>query len=276
MNSTIPTPPCIPEIELDGVTPYGYNKKNTPFTVKITSCSKFQVNQTTAFANFKAISGMTVSADSISFTGFPDDYCLLSMFALDTNGYPIIQSWELHFGSVDMPVLILNPDDTPAQGVHVEANATIYPGLTSTCTTDAAGKCTIGNLPGTTISLVARKDDGSIAVNGLAPTTVQVRLKLLPFVSPKPGSSFETGNGTAGWTGGELRQSLKIKRDTTLVVNTNRQYTLQTASNSFPASGSIKKAYIKYRFITSEVPGGYFATQFNDYFSITIRSDTGA
>ena len=145
-----------------------------------------------------------------------------------------------------------------AEGVHVEANATVYPGLTGSCTTDASGKCTIENLPGTTIGLVVRKDDNSIAVNGLAPTTVQVTLKLLPFVTPKPGASFDIDNGTAGWTGGTLQQSLKIKRDTTLVVNTNGQYTLQSASNSFPASEGTKTAYIKYRFITSEVPGGYF------------------
>ena len=257
-NTTVPTQSCTPTIELDGVIEDGYNKKGAPFSVKIASCSKFQLNQTTAFANFRAIPGMTVSEDSISFSGFSDDYCLLSVFALDTNGYPIIKSWELHFGSINMPVLILNPDDSPAEGVHVEANATVYPGLTGGCMTNALGKCTIENLPGTTIGLVARKNDNSIAVNGLAPTTVQVTLKLLPFIIPKPGASFDVDNGTAGWTGGTLQQSLKIKRDTTLVVNTNGQYTLQSSTNSFPASEGIKKAYIRYRFITSEIPGGFF------------------
>lgn len=260
---TIPTPPnsTFPAgnstIDLDGATEHGYNKKNTPFSIKITG-STFDVNQTIAFANFKPVAGISVKPDSVSFSGFVEDYVLLSLFALDQSGSPIIKSWELHFGSVDMPILILNPDNTPAAGVHVEANATIYPGLSGSCTTDASGKCLIQNLPGTTIGLVARKDDNSIAVNGLAPTTVQVTLKLLPFITPKPGASFNTDNGTAGWTGGTLNQSVKIKRDTTLVVNTNGEYILQSASNSFPASDGIKKAYIKYRFITSEVPGGFF------------------
>lgn len=257
-NSTIPTPSCTPGIELDGATEHGYNKKGAPLSVRITGCSKFDVNQTTAFANFEAIPDIVVNEDSISFTGFSDDYCLLSVFALDTNGFPIIQSWELHFGTVNMPVLILNPDETPAEGVQIEANATVYPGLTGSCITDASGKCTIENLPGTTIGLVARKEDNSIAVNGLAPTTVEVTLKLLPFVDSKPGASFGVDNGTAGWTGGTVQQSLKVKRDTTLVVSTGGQYTIQTASNSFPASTGTKKVYIKYRFITSEVPGGFF------------------
>jgi hypothetical protein len=258
-NTTVPTPlPCVAGVELEGVSEYGYNKKNSPFSVKVTSCSKFQVNSTTAFANLRAIPDLTISDTTISFNGFVDDYVLLSVFALDTNGSPIIESWELHFGSINMPIQVLNPDDTPAEGVHVEANATIYPGLTGSCTTDATGKCTLDNLPGTTIGLVARKGDNSIAVNGLAPTTVEVTLKLLPFVTPKTGASFDIDNGTSGWTGGDLQQSLKIKRDTTLVVDTNRQYTLQSANNSFPVSEGTKKAYIKYRFITSEVPGGFF------------------
>lgn len=260
-NTTKPDPaPCSPDkdIELDGATESGYNTKNAPFAVRIKNCSKFQINSTTAFANFKEIPGLVVTPDAIEFPGFADDYVLISVFALDSFGSPIIKSWELHFGSVDMPILIQNPDGTPAEGVFVEANATIYPGLTGSCTTDASGKCTIQSLPGTTIGLVARKEDNSIAVNGLAPTTTQVTLKLLPFVAPKDGASFDVDNGTGGWTGGELKQSVKVKRDTTLVVGTNGAYSLQSASNSFPAKESTKKTYIKYRFITSEVPGGFF------------------
>ncbi|KAF2478358.1 uncharacterized protein BDR25DRAFT_251125 [Lindgomyces ingoldianus] len=277
-NSTNPTPaPCEPKIQLKGVSEYTFNKKNSPFSIDIVSCSKFNQNQTAAFANFEpVVEGITVSPDRVSFTGFSKDYLLLSIFALDTYGSPIIKSYELHFGSVDMPILVLNPDDSPASGVHVEANATIYPGLTGSCTTDASGKCTLPNLPGTTISLVARTGDNSIAVNGVAPTAVQVTLKLIPYITPKPGASLEVANGTEGWTGGTLQQSVKIKRDTTLVVNTNGQFLIQKASNSFPVRPSTKNVYIKYRFITSEVPGGFFGTQFNDYYSITIRSDTGA
>ena len=36
-------------------------------------------------------------------------------------------------------------------------------------------------------------------------------------------------------------------------------------------SGS-KSAKIRYKFITSEVPGGYFGSQFNDCYSVSIRS----
>ncbi|MBW7886348.1 MAG: hypothetical protein H3C34_27725, partial [Caldilineaceae bacterium] len=36
-----------------------------------------------------------------------------------------------------------------------------------------------------------------------------------------------------------------------------------------------KHVTVRYRFITSEVPGGYFGTKYNDYFSVSIRSQSG-
>jgi len=157
-----------------------------------------------------------------------------------------------------MPILVLGPDSQPASGVLVYGNATTYPGVSQECTTNASGQCSLTNLPPTTIGLVARTDSNSIAVNGLAATTGQVTLKLLPFTQPTGNSTFDVNNGTSGWTGGTVSQSLKIKRDTTLTLSTNGQYSLQSASNSFNVHPFTKTAYIKYKFITSEVPGGYF------------------
>ncbi|CAF1639303.1 unnamed protein product, partial [Didymodactylos carnosus] len=34
--------------------------------------------------------------------------------------------------------------------------------------------------------------------------------------------------------------------------------------------------YVEYQFVTSEVPGGYFGTQYKDYFSVTVPSSTAA
>ncbi|CAF1195892.1 unnamed protein product [Rotaria sordida] len=38
---------------------------------------------------------------------------------------------------------------------------------------------------------------------------------------------------------------------------------------------SATEVYVEYQFITSEVPGGYFGSEFNDYFSVVLRSETG-
>lgn len=157
-----------------------------------------------------------------------------------------------------MPILVLNPDGQPVGDVLVYGNATTYPGVSQQCTTDASGKCSLTDLPPTTIGLVAKAGDNTIAIDGLAPTSGQVTLKLMPFNQPDGDSSFNVNNGTSGWTGGSTSQSYKIKRDTTLALATNGAYDLQSASNSFPVKENTKAAYIKYKFITEEVPGGYF------------------
>jgi hypothetical protein len=201
---------------------------------------------------------LVVDSKGITFSGFIDDYVLLSIFALDSEGTPILKSYQLHFGSIDMPILVLGPDDQPASNVVVYGNATGYPGVSEACTTDIAGRCTLANLPSTTIGIVAKSEDNSIAVNGLAATSGLVTLKLMPFLQPKSGASFDIANGTEGWTGGAISQSLKIKRDTSLVVSTNNLFDLQSASNSFPVHPFTKTAYIKYKFVTAEIPGGFF------------------
>lgn len=60
-----------------------------------------------------------------------------------------------------------------------------------------------------------------------------------------------------------------------LSVSTNGQYTIQMASSDPKVYPFTKTVYIKYKFQTDEVPGGYFGTEYNDYYVITIRSDTG-
>ena len=204
------------------------------------------------------IDNMTVTTDGITFAGLGADYVLLSVFALDTNGNAILKSYQLHFGSADLSILVLGPDSRPAGGVTVQGNATIYPGVSQECVTDTSGRCSLVNLPATTISLLARRDDNSIAVDGLATTTSQVTLKLIPFTQPTGAGSFDVDHGTTGWTGGAVSKPVKVKRDTSLVLSTNGQYTLQSTSNSFKVHPFTKVAYIKYKFITAEVPGGYF------------------
>ena len=60
-SSLLPTnssaPDCQPILQLDGASEYSFNKKNTEFFVVITGCSKFDVANTTAFANMAEVSG---------------------------------------------------------------------------------------------------------------------------------------------------------------------------------------------------------------------------
>jgi hypothetical protein len=91
---------------------------------------------------------------------------------------------------------------------------------------------------------------------------------------------FNVNNGTTGWTGGTVetiskRDNMVLKRDDGLVVFTDYSPDVQTAYKSFFLMNSAQSVYIVYMFQTDEFPGGFFGTQYNDYYSITIRADDG-
>lgn len=46
----------------------------------------------------------------------------------------------------------------------------------------------------------------------------------------------------------------------------------RSISRTFNTSPGTRYVTVRYRFITTEVPGGYYGTQYNDYFNVSIRS----
>jgi hypothetical protein len=282
-TSQTSTPSCTPKFSLVGASESAFNPQLVPFSVKLL-CTLLDVNNYTIFttggsnpiyAPGAPIVSTTNTTTSIGLPGFGDGYVNIVIAAMDTSGNAIIQSFQLVFGDISMPVVVLDQNNLPVSGVLVFANATIYPGVSQVGTTDANGLVTFTNLPPTTIGLTARTADNQIGVNGIAATVQSVTLKLLPFGPASSTTDFNVSNGTTGWTGGTNEQLAVSKRDTVLSVSTNGQYTIQMASANPKVYPFTKTVYIKYKFQTNEIPGGFFGTQYNDYYIITIRSDTG-
>ena len=59
--------------------------------------------------------------------------------------------------------------------------------------------------------------------------------------------------------------------DQDLVLNTSGEGP-ESISRTFEIEEGVQEIKVRYKFITSEVPGGYFGTQYNDYFNVSIRS----
>ena len=59
--------------------------------------------------------------------------------------------------------------------------------------------------------------------------------------------------------------------DQDLVLNTSGEGP-ESISRTFNIEEGVQEIKVRYKFITSEVPGGYFGTQYNDYFNVAIRS----
>ena len=287
-----PTPACEPEFILQGASAEGFNPLNTPFTVTL-SCntSAIDTNQNiTIFANPETGTDMfgdlvipsEVSESSITIPGFSTQgKKTVSIFAYlkdgTDKGTPIIQSFSLLFGSISMPVWVVDADGVGVANVTVKADATVYPGISQIGTTDATGLVTFTGLSSTTIGLFAQTADNSIGVYGLAATTGTVTLRLIPFTStPSNVTDFRTEKGLLGWTGGTvLDVPVQRRAAQSLHVSTAGRTSLQSASASPKTYPFTKTVFIKYKFQTNEVPGGYFGTQFNDYYVVSIRSNTG-
>lgn len=63
-------------------------------------------------------------------------------------------------------------------------------------------------------------------------------------------------------------------QDQDLVLNTAGEGP-QSISRTFQVEEGVQEIKVRYKFVTSEVPGGYFGTQYNDYFNVAIRSQSG-
>lgn len=46
----------------------------------------------------------------------------------------------------------------------------------------------------------------------------------------------------------------------------------QSISRTFDVEAGVKSVTVRYRFITSEVPGGWFGSEFNDFYNVAVRS----
>jgi hypothetical protein len=259
-----------------------FNPASTPFSLKL-SCNKLDTQNYTIFSNTEAgtdpfgtlLAGTTATETAIQIPGFGPGRISITVTALDTAGNAIIQPFSLLFGSITMPVLVLDETGAPAQGLSVTADATIYPGIKQVGITDATGVVKFQNLFSTSIGLFTKTADNKIGANGVAGTTNTITINLIPFRPASTTTSFNISDGIVGWTGGIIKDLPIAKRDNVLVVGTNAASDLQLAHAEPKVYPFTKSVYIKYKFQTDEVPGGYFGTKYNDYYIVTIRSNTG-
>ena len=115
---------CEPTLQLVGVSDHTFNKKNAAFSLK-TSCSQFVPSNTIVLSNMAQVTNINITSDTITFQGFSDDVVLLSVLGINSDGVSFGQTFTLLFGSIGMPILVLDPSGKPAGSVPVTGNATI-------------------------------------------------------------------------------------------------------------------------------------------------------
>ncbi|CAF0777929.1 unnamed protein product [Adineta ricciae] len=237
---------------------YAFNQANAPITLQLSSPILDVTNYTLFSGNTIApiVNTTSTNANITINNGFPPGHTFLTLIALDIYGLPLFYSFSLYFGSISMSIKVLYENNTVVSDAFVQINVTDFTRVSQSAKTDANGIALFTNVPPTTISVFAYTSDNQIGLAGIQPKSGELVVTLIPF------------------HGSSKRRRRSTDEGTPFDIYTNNVQALQTKSATFLSLPDAAQIYVEYQFITAEVPGGYFGTQYNDYFSITIRSNT--
>lgn len=251
-------------------------------------------------------SQFTVTPHSVQLSPiFSEGLNTLKLLAEDTQGLPVEFEYGFWAGNHSLTV---NMTDATAQSI---AGANVSVRLAESVevaaqVTNQGGTVTFNNLPDRTIVVegqAAPQLYGVTAVNGGAGTANLTLLDIKP-ASPVDNNDFILG--LTGWEVGNApvtliphvedqalvaahvlapvsRQSWKQSGSSTAATlwpqadNMDLQLATQgegpqTLTRTFQVKPGTKNVKVRYKFVTSEVPGGYFGTKYNDYYRVTLRS----
>jgi AMOP domain len=153
------------------------------------------------------------------------------------------------------------------------------------------GTATFTNLPQRTITFEAVGPGNELGTAGTNPTlTSTIAITVFGFKSATNVTNKDFSHGLDGWNkDGAIAVSLKnhveqvgpplppnvrsLQLNQDLVLSTGGSRAEQHSSHTFTSSDDACAVKVRYRFVTSEVPGGYFGTQFNDYYRVSIRAE---
>lgn len=222
---------------------------------------------------------------------------IIRLKAYDTIGRPLYYNATLWAGSATLRINLVNADGTAfTQQANVVAALSDDPAVTAQGTT-STGSITFSNVPARTILIKAKGIGNEIGTAGVIGTQGVVSVKMTGFNAPSPIDNNDISLGTAGWviaagspvsvvlhkeiipgfpTSGSSASAAAADAivDQDLMLGTSGLGE-RSISRTFTTSEGTTAVKIRYRFITTEVPGGYFGSQFNDYFRVSLRSQTG-
>jgi hypothetical protein len=198
-------------------------------------------------------------------------------------------------GSIPLSVALLYNGALYTSRAQITVHVADDPSVKATAET-SSGTAVFNNLPYRTIIVQALGGDNLIGQAGTA-GEASVSVNLIGFNTPSDIDNNDFSRGLDGWNFDPLVQSaggvvvtnhvelagpcqVSCERrlaesieDFDLAVTT---YGLgaNTVSRTFVANTG-KMVQVRFRFVTSEVPGGWYGTEFNDFYAVSIRSVQG-
>ncbi len=215
----------------------------------------------------------------------------LRVFVVDETGAPVTDPVLVRVSLTDDQDIYAEQTTTtgqtaipgvPSRTVLVKATASgNRQGIAGLYAGDGAVRITLrGFAPPSTI---ANNDfsQGTAGWNiGTAPVTISPHVEGIPGAAPA-GLAAPRGTRSAAPAMTPAKPAVTTTEHAATSIIDN-DLTLSTAgegeqsiSRTFTTDADVTAVRIRYRFITSEVPGGYFGSQWNDYFRVSLRSQQG-
>lgn len=300
------------QVSLKGVSTKGFNPISNTVRFELSGASfSAKPAAVTVLLNERVISDdlVQVTTNAVQFnTVLKEGRNHLLLYAEDAQGNLIYEEATLWAGSHTLQVRTVNENNQPLSGVTV----TVKLGDDENVVAQAIsidGQAVFSNLPDHTLiveGLVNGNIFGSRAATG---TDGTVTVELLGFKESSSINNNDFSFGTSGWNidtapvkivphqEEDLTNAVSVQPSSLpllvasadlkaspffLTASTNNDLVLTTSgegpqkiSRTFDVQPGTKNVTVRYRFITSEFPAGYFGSKFNDSYSVTLRSLNG-
>jgi hypothetical protein len=225
----------------------------------------------------------------------------------DSNGRPVYWNENIYVGGNPLTVNLVDNNGAPLlEETSVTVSLSDDPTIRQTLTS-SNGSVTFDNIPARTVVVEGKTGSNLSGVTGGIGSTGTLSLKLVGLNAASTTNNNDFSQGLAGWdigsapvqlidhvetVGGTASRSRPPRQPRDLKTSKlfqppftrgregeNQDLQLstsgegpQTVSRTFRPEVGVTKVSVRYRFVTSEIPGGFFGTEFNDYFSVSIRS----
>ncbi len=218
----------------------------------------------------------------------------VAFFGADSARYMVAGTYTLWVGLESQVVRVTDEAGAPVDGalVRLAVGDDVTVGAEAVT---SGGSATFLNVPPRTLIATASAPGNLFGSAAALGDGQEVSVELLGFDAPSPIVNNDFQLGTDGWDVGAApvviiphvesdSSGLRANEPETsgFMLDENLDLQLGTSgegvqrvSRTFTVEAGTQGVTVRYRFITSEVPGGYFGSEYNDYFGVTIRSQAG-
>lgn len=283
-------------LALDNVNPNGFASMTTPVQLSVAAGSldttagatKVWLNDAVVQPAQLAVTSSRITISSLSPAALKNGRNLILVKARDTTGNLVNQQFTLWAGSATLNATVRDAGNQLVANARVQFRLNEDESIFVQLLTNAQGVASVQNIPDLPINVYAYspnlQDSGSSSVQGVV-GSVTVTLTPLDPASTIDNNEFQLGNAT-GWTmngqntiiphepetdTGLAAPSVDPDNDLRITTSGTTKRTAKRTIEVPAGTGPAVTFNLRHRFITSEVPGGYCGTKYNDAFGVEMR-----